>query len=135
MRRQLLILWLALALMQASVCRAQRERSIGIDTTLVVLRVWNYRATAVMVYLELPTGELRRVSEVPPAREGYFVIPSREIKKLLVFAVVVVSADSLVPPYRTGAILRNPRKITMVFTAVGQPTPADTTTRAPGVRS
>lgn len=90
------------------------------DTTIVVLRVFNYQAVPVTAFVDAPNERRRRVGTVMPFHEGYFVLPSPTIRWLQVFHVTVEAADRSIHPYRTGLITRNPVKITMVFVVVGE---------------
>ena len=117
--------WLALMVLLIAVpVRAQvQQASIAIDSTPIVLRVINYNPFPVVVYVEPYESGKLFISNIAPNHEGFFLLPSREIRQLLVFKVIVESAGA--QPYRTGIIARNPTKLTLVAIAVG--TPPDST--------
>lgn len=106
------------------------QQPMAIDTTAIVLRVSNNFPRAVRVYLEPFEAPRRKVSDVSPHHDALFLLPSSDIRKILVF-IVIVEADSIAP-YRTGLISRNPTKMTMVYIAVG---PTDSSATRPRFQS
>lgn len=109
----------------------QRDRQLEIDTTLVILRVFNYYNVPVTVFVNPVNEDRRRVSVIEPVHEGFLALPSREIRWLRTFWVSVEASDGA-RPYRTGLIERNLIKMTMVVVSVGEP--ADTLQAPPPVR-
>lgn len=101
----------------------QRDRQLEIDTTLVILRVFNYGNVPVTVFVNPVNEDRRRISAIAPLHEGFLALPSREIRWLRTFWVSVEASDGA-RPYRTGLIERNLTKMTMVVVSVGEP--ADT---------
>lgn len=98
-------------------CALPAQEPLAIDTTAIVLRVANNYPRPVRVYVEPFQAPRRKVSDVSPKHEGLFLLPSSDIRKIIVF-VVIVEADSIAP-YRTGFITRNPTRMTMVYIVVG----------------
>lgn len=103
--------------------RSMSQRSLPdalvVDTTVVILRVFNYQPAAVTVYLDTQQGGRNLVGTVTPMHEAFFVLPSVGLVAIDAFTVFVVSEADGVKPYQTGLINRNRRKITLVYVAVG----------------
>lgn len=115
-----LVLAVACVLTRAKVSPIAADAAL--DTTAVILRIFNYQPLPVTVYLiNLSDSSRQRVSDLTGGHEGYFILPSREHKDLLLFTVLVVPVDPSVRPYQTGAITRNTAKLTMVYVSVGDP--------------
>lgn len=113
---------------------APAERTIQIDTTALIIRIYNYQPQPVRVLLiDLADSSRHRVGDVVPMHEAFFILPSREVVGVVLFRVLVIPSDTTIRPYRTGEIVRNTAKVTMVFVAVGD-YPKDSS-RAPGWRS
>ena len=111
----------------ASGCGANRlegpapaSHRLGVDTTGVIIRVFNYQVADVTMYLDTQQDRMR-IGVVAPGHQALFVLPSAEVTTLRAFTLTAESVDPQVKPYRTGLISRNPAKITMVYLEVGQP--------------
>jgi hypothetical protein len=94
-------------------------QELAVDTTVVIIRVFNYQPTDVTVYLDTDQDR-HRVGMVTPMHEAFFVLPSATVTALNEFILTVVPTMEGIKPYRTGLINRNPNKITMVYVAVGE---------------
>ena len=125
--------WLGLAIMTVALsagswsCGAFRfgqgtspaRRDLAVDTTVVIIRVFNYQPSEVIVYLDTD-ADRQRVGVVTPMHEAFFVLPSSEVTTVDHFFLTVISGGDGIKPYRTGMINRNRTKITMVYVAVGE---------------
>ena len=98
---------------------APARRDLAVDTTVVIIRVFNYQPAEVTVYMDAHEKR-QRVGVVTPMHEAFFVLPSTEVTAVDEFFLTVVSPTEGVKPYRTGMIARNRTKITMVYVAVGE---------------
>ncbi len=96
----------------------QKQRQLAVDTTVVIIRVFNYQPTDVTVYLDTP-ADRQRIGSVTPMHEAFFVLPSSTLASLDQFILTVIPVEDGIKPYRTGLIARNPNRITMVYVAVG----------------
>lgn len=106
------------------------ETTLAPDTTVLIVRVFNYQPGPVTVYVDALDQPRHRIGTVTPYHEAFFVLPSITIAWLQVFHVTVEPAIRTLKPYRTGPITRNPFKITMVFVVAGEDT---TRARIPGL--
>src|SRR6185503_15933632 len=95
------------------------RQELAVDTTVVIIRVFNYQPTEVTVYLDTQQDR-QRIGMVTPMHEAFFVLPSATVMALNEFILTVVPTVEGIKPYRTGLINRNPNKITMVYVAVGE---------------
>jgi hypothetical protein len=98
---------------------APSRRELAVDTTVVIIRVFNYQPAEVTVYLDTQLNR-QRVGVVTSMHEAFFVLPSAEVMTIDAFFLTVISASDGVKPYSTGMINRNRNKITMVYVAVGE---------------
>jgi hypothetical protein len=96
-----------------------RQHAIAVDTTVVIIRVFNYQDSEVTVYMDT-REDRQRVGIVTPKHEAFFVVPSAELPLVNEFFLTVVPTMDGIKPYRTGLINRNRDKITMVYVAVGE---------------
>jgi hypothetical protein len=95
------------------------SHALAVDTTVVIIRVFNYQECEVTVYLDTQEDR-QRVGIVTPMHEAFFVLPSTTVTALNEFILTVIPTMEGIKPYRTGLISRNPNKITMVYVAVGE---------------
>ncbi len=95
------------------------RHDLAVDTTVVIIRVFNYQPSEVTVYLDTEQAR-QRVGVVTPMHEAFFVLPSTEVTTVEQFFLTVISSADAIKPYRTGMISRNRTKITMVYVAVGE---------------
>ena len=98
---------------------APARRDLAVDTTVVIIRVFNYQPAEVTVYMDAHE-QRQRVGVVTPMHEAFFVLPSTEVTAVDEFFLTVVSNTEGIKPYKTGLIARNRTKITMVYVAVGE---------------
>ena len=124
--------WLGLAIMTVALsagswsCGAFRfghgaspaRHDLAVDTTVVIIRVFNYQPSDVTVYLDTD-ADRQRVGVVTPMHEAFFVLPSTEVTTVDQFFLTVIANADGIKPYRTGMINRSRTKITMVYLAVG----------------
>ena len=94
------------------------NHALAVDTTVVIIRVFNYQPTEVTVYLDTQIDR-QRVGSVTPMHEAFFVLPSAEVLTVDEFILTVIPTEDGIRPYRTGLISRNRTRITMVVVAVG----------------
>jgi hypothetical protein len=97
---------------------APTRHEIAVDTTVVIIRVFNYQPSEVTVYLDTQ-ADRQRVGIVTSMHEAFFVVPSTEMPTVEQFILTVVPTQDGIKPYRTGLISRNRNRITMVYVAVG----------------
>jgi len=95
------------------------RHEIAVDTTVVIIRVFNYQPSEVTVYMDTP-ADRQRVGIVTAMHEAFFVVPSAEMPPVQEFILTVVPTEDSIKPYRTGLIARNRNRITMVYVAVGE---------------
>ena len=95
------------------------RHEIAVDTTVVIIRVFNYQPSEVTVYMDTQ-ADRQRVGIVTAMHEAFFVVPSAEMPPVQEFILTVVPTEDGIKPYRTGLIARNPNRITMVYVAVGE---------------
>jgi hypothetical protein len=95
------------------------HREITVDTTVVIIRVFNYQPSEVTVYMDTQ-ADRQRVGIVTSMHEAFFVVPSSEMPPVEEFILTVVPTEDGIKPYRTGLIARNRNRITMVYVAVGE---------------
>ncbi len=98
---------------------APTHHEIAVDTTVVIIRVFNYQNAEVTVYMDTDQDR-QRVGIVTPMHEAFFVVPSVELPLVDAFILTVIPTMDGLKPYRTGLISRNRNKITMVYVAVGE---------------
>lgn len=92
---------------------------VAVDTTILILQVFNSYPFPVTVFLDAPGAPRRRVAGIPPMHAGLLAIPSREITGLTMFYVTVQPRDPKRGAYQTGLITREPGKIGIVRVTVG----------------
>src|SRR2546423_1769968 len=56
---------------------APARRELAVDTTVVIIRVFNYQPAEVTVYMDVHE-QRQRVGVVTPMHEAFFVLPSTE---------------------------------------------------------
>ena len=98
---------------------APAKHELAVDTTVVIIRVFNYQNSEVTVYMDTDRDR-QRVGIVTPMHEAFFVLPSATVLALNEFTLTVVPTMDGIKPYRTGLISRNTNKITLVYVAVGE---------------
>src|SRR5712672_3462556 len=65
------------------------RHEIAVDTTVVIIRVFNYQPSEVTVYLDTQ-ADRQRVGIVTAMHEAFFVVPSVELSALDEFILTVV---------------------------------------------
>ena len=98
---------------------APAHHEISVDTTVVIIRIFNYQPSEVTVYMDTHADH-QRVGIVTAMHEAFFVVPSAEMSAVEEFILTVVPSEDGIKPYRTGLISRNRNRITMVYVAVGE---------------
>src|SRR3990167_1937834 len=103
-------------------------RQAPVDTTALIIRIFNYHEVAVVAYLdEIGVKQRMRIGVITPFHEGLFVLHTADVAAMREFYVTVEPVDARVPPYRTGVIQRPVAQLTLVYVTVGTPRgPRDT---------